>query len=165
MDLVIPIKQWTIIGHLKDLQVLQDWTKESWKLITKCVWNFGQKLVGPTRQMLIGARGWSCQAQNTGCFFTLGLPENVKAWKSWIKSPTKILYLRVVPKWWVGSSKTWSYMSQSPQAANTTHMGHFPQDGWAKSVWIFFFEASLWPNGLIFLSFLNCSEEIMSVAV
>ena len=38
MDLVIPIKQWTIVGNLNDLQILQDWTRESWKLISKCVW-------------------------------------------------------------------------------------------------------------------------------
>ena len=48
-----------------------------------------------------------------------------------------------------------------------THMGHFPQDGEHEQNLseFFFFEASLWPNGLIFLSFLNCSEEIMSGAV
>ena len=46
-------------------------------------------------------------------------------------------------------------------------MGHFPQDGENEQNVSFFsfFEASLWPNGLIFLSFLNCSEEIMSAAV
>ena len=38
MDLVIPIKQWTIVGNLNDLQILQDWTRETWKLISKCVW-------------------------------------------------------------------------------------------------------------------------------
>ena len=43
----------------------------------------------------------------------------------------------------------------------------FPRTGkMGKICLIFFiFEASLWPNGLIFLSFLNCSEEIMSVGV
>ena len=29
MDLVIPIKQWTIVGNLNDLQILQDWTREN----------------------------------------------------------------------------------------------------------------------------------------
>ena len=46
------------------------------------------------------------------------------------------------------------------------HMGHFPQDGEnEQNLSDFFFEASLWPNGMIFLSFLNCSEEIMSIGV
>ena len=50
---------------------------------------------------------------------------------------------------------------------HTPHMGHFPQDGENEQNLseFFFFEASLWPNGLIFLSFLNCSEDIMSVGV
>ena len=43
----------------------------------------------------------------------------------------------------------------------------FPRAGKMSKMCPFFlfFEASLWQNGLIFLSFLNCSEEIMSVAV
>ena len=42
-------------------------------------------------------------------------------------------------------------------------MGHFPQDGESgQNVDFFlFFGALLWPNGLIFLTFLNCSEEIL----
>ena len=43
------------------------------------------------------------------------------------------------------------------------HMGHFPQDGENEQNVSYFFEAFLRPNGLIFLSFLNFSEEIMSV--
>ena len=47
------------------------------------------------------------------------------------------------------------------------YMGHFPQDGENEQNLSEFFvcEASLWPNSLIFLSLLNCSEEIMSVTV
>ena len=46
-----------------------------------------------------------------------------------------------------------------------THMGQIPQKGeMCKIRHIFlFFEALLWPNGLIFSSFLHCSEEILPV--
>ena len=41
----------------------------------------------------------------------------------------------------------------------------FPRTGKMSNMWHFFFifDALLWPNGWIFSSFLNCSEEIMSV--
>ena len=51
---------------------------------------------------------------------------------------------------------------------STTHIWViFPRTGKMSKICLIFFvfEASLWPNGLIFLSFLNCSEEIMSVGV
>ena len=46
------------------------------------------------------------------------------------------------------------------------YMGQFLQDGkndqtLSKKI---FFAASLWPNGLTFSTFLNCSEEILSAA-
>ena len=45
-------------------------------------------------------------------------------------------------------------------------MVQFPQDGEnGQNVGFFiFFGALLWPNGLTFLTFLNCSEEILLVA-
>ena len=45
-------------------------------------------------------------------------------------------------------------------------MGQIPQDGenaCFMSFFFIFFEALLWLNGLIFSTFLNCSEEILSV--
>ena len=43
------------------------------------------------------------------------------------------------------------------------YMGQFPQDGENGQKVAFFFGALLWPNDLIFSSFLNCSEEILPV--
>ena len=45
-------------------------------------------------------------------------------------------------------------------------MGQTPQDGkngQNVAFFCFFFWALLWPNGLIFPTFLNCSEEILPV--
>ena len=46
-------------------------------------------------------------------------------------------------------------------------MGQIPQDGKnEENMFLFFsFEALLWPNGLIFSSFLNCSEDILFIGV
>ena len=48
-----------------------------------------------------------------------------------------------------------------------TYMGSSAQDGENEQylALFFFFGALLWPNGLIFWSFVNCSEEILTVTV
>ena len=61
---------------------------------------------------------------------------------------------------------TCMYQDQGPWINASYIWVIFPRTGkMSKMCHNFFFEASLWPNGLIFSSFLNCSEEIMSVRV
>ena len=54
-----------------------------------------------------------------------------------------------------------------PDKPTSSYMGSSAQDGENEQYlsYFFFFGALLWPNGLIFWSFVNCSEEILSVAV
>ena len=53
-----------------------------------------------------------------------------------------------------------------PGLFQSAHMGQFTQDGenGQNVAFFYFFEAPLWPNGLIFSTFLNCSEEILTGA-
>ena len=60
-----------------------------------------------------------------------------------------------------------SYLGKPHRKKISVHMGSSAQDGENEQylALFFFFWALLWPNGLIFWSFVNCSEEILTVRV
>ena len=68
-------------------------------------------------------------------------------------------------------SNTFSPMKSQTKKSNSrtpigeAYMGQIPQDGENEQYVALFliFEALLWPNGWTFSSFINCSEEILSV--